>query len=256
MYREFQPAQSLKRFIDVYWLLESYIGEPVSVHLFPDGCVDLMVNLGDTSFSLYPGKFLQPGYFYLGGVATEYTVFQQTPKCTFAGVRFKPGGFPVFCPFPLSEVNNQIVEFDFKFPTAITSTELFVHELNRFFIDKANERMMASINIMEDIHFRKGAITIDDISKKHKISNRSLERLFTRDIGVSPKEIAKIVRFQTALKEIKKNDQRSLLDVAFDAGYYDHAHLTKEVKRYSGQSPSVLIDNLKENPTLVDPRRK
>ncbi|TWV97499.1 helix-turn-helix domain-containing protein [Chitinophaga pinensis] len=69
--------------------------------------------------------------------------------------------------------------------------------------------------------------------KKH-ITTRQLERNFQRHIGVSPKEFTNIVRFRCALSQIKHNKQEgSLLSIALDCGYYDHAHLTNEIKRYT-----------------------
>ncbi|QNL48721.1 AraC family transcriptional regulator [Olivibacter sp. SDN3] len=42
-----------------------------------------------------------------------------------------------------------------------------------------------------------------------------------------------------ALSKIKRNKgQKNLLDIAFDCGYYDHAHLSNEIKRYTGLAPS------------------
>jgi len=40
-------------------------------------------------------------------------------------------------------------------------------------------------------------------------------------------------------KEIKPYKE-SLLAIAFECGYYDHSHLTDEIKRNTGFSPSKL----------------
>lgn len=70
---------------------------------------------------------------------------------------------------------------------------------------------------------------------------RQLERCFKKHIGITPKEFANIIRFQFAFSKIKHNEQRkSLLDIAFDTGYYDHAHLSNAIKRYTGLAPSQL----------------
>jgi AraC-like DNA-binding protein len=66
-----------------------------------------------------------------------------------------------------------------------------------------------------------------------------LERNFKKNIGISPKEFVNILRFQFALEKIKDNQLgKSLQDIAFESGYYDHAHLSNEIKRYTGLSPS------------------
>lgn|SRR5690606_31544886 len=84
-----------------------------------------------------------------------------------------------------------------------------------------------------------GLIGIDTLAKQNYTTTRQLERNFKKYIGISPKEFANIVRFKTALSKIKHNrKQQSLSDIAYECGYYDHAHLSNEIKRYARVVPS------------------
>ncbi len=86
-----------------------------------------------------------------------------------------------------------------------------------------------------------GQVTVDSLAKKNHTTPRQLERNFQRYIGISPKEFANIIRFRFALSKIKHRRQdESLLSIAADCGYYDHAHLTNEIKRYTGLTPSGI----------------
>jgi len=68
---------------------------------------------------------------------------------------------------------------------------------------------------------------------------RQLERIFIRHMGIGPKAFINFVRYQFALQNIRQNyPDQSLVDLSFDCGYYDHAHLANEIKKYSGISPS------------------
>nr|WP_291142910.1 AraC family transcriptional regulator [Flavobacterium sp. UBA7680] len=50
-----------------------------------------------------------------------------------------------------------------------------------------------------------------------------------------------MVRFQNTLNVIKNADQnRNLFDISFECGFYDHSHLTNNIKKYSGLTPSEL----------------
>ncbi len=84
-------------------------------------------------------------------------------------------------------------------------------------------------------------MSIDELSKRNFTTVRQLERNFKKHIGLSPKEYSNIIRFQNALSIIKNSSEnRSLLDIAFECGYYDHSHLTNEIRRNTGISPSLL----------------
>jgi transcriptional regulator GlxA family with amidase domain len=105
-------------------------------------------------------------------------------------------------------------------------------------IKSKNNQLQSVIN---DIHSTNGQISICELSKRNFITVRQLERNFKKFVGLSPKEYSNIIRFQNALSLIKNSNQnRSLLDIAFECGYYDHSHLTNEIKRNTGLSPSLL----------------
>ncbi|WP_317046070.1 helix-turn-helix domain-containing protein [Algoriphagus boritolerans] len=96
-------------------------------------------------------------------------------------------------------------------------------------------------SVINDIHSTNGQISIYELSKRHFTTVRQLERNFKKLIGLSPKEYSNIIRFQYALSLIKKSNQNSnLLDIAFECGYYDHSHLSNEIKRNTGLPPSLL----------------
>jgi AraC-like DNA-binding protein len=89
------------------------------------------------------------------------------------------------------------------------------------------------------------------------MTERQLERRFNEQIGISPKEFINLTRFRQAFVKIQlggiplggappggapqNQHKRSLADIAWECGYYDHAHLTNDFKRYAGSAPTELI---------------
>jgi AraC-like DNA-binding protein len=95
--------------------------------------------------------------------------------------------------------------------------------------------------VIDIINHYKGQITVDTLAKNSFTSVRQLERNFKQHIGTGPKEFINFVRYETAIRYIRRYAAtRSLQDIAYDTGYYDHAHLTNEIKRYTGLAPSQL----------------
>ncbi|WP_425547639.1 helix-turn-helix domain-containing protein [Aquimarina mytili] len=96
-------------------------------------------------------------------------------------------------------------------------------------------------------------VNVRDLAKSHYIGLRQLERSFKSYISVTIKEFSNIVRFNNAMKSIATFTNSSLLEIAFDMGFFHHSHMTYEFQRISGENP-VILDNvvfLQNNPCLV-----
>ena len=97
-----------------------------------------------------------------------------------------------------------------------------------------------------------GALTA--LATQLSVSTRTLETHFRRQIGVSPKNAARILRFHHAVRLLDRPNA-DLARVAHDCGFTDHAHFAKEVRAMTGYTPpnsapaSGSSDFYKSNPT-------
>lgn len=159
------------------------------------------------------------------------------------GVCLKPAAFSNFYNYaPQNELTDKTVQLEKTYSFNIDKfIKNPVHYLNLFFADRLQNRNGLLHSIISDIHQSNGQMSISEIAKRNFISRRWLERNFKTHIGISPKEYSNIVRFQNALSKIKNSNQdKSLSDIAFESGYYDHSHLANEIKRNTGLVPSQL----------------
>ncbi len=70
-------------------------------------------------------------------------------------------------------------------------------------------------------------------------SKTRLVSTFSAQVGVSPKQYARVMRFSRALQQIHAASG-TLSDVAADAGYYDQPHMNSEFKELSGFTPARI----------------
>jgi AraC-like DNA-binding protein len=84
-----------------------------------------------------------------------------------------------------------------------------------------------------------GASPIRDIARHLGCSERHLRRTVVAATGLSPKEHARIVRFQRAMHLVTRTS-RSLAEIALDLAYTDQAHMTREFGELSGWTPLSL----------------
>ncbi|MBW8523855.1 helix-turn-helix domain-containing protein [Chryseobacterium chendengshani] len=241
-YLEIKPHILLQNYIDSYWCVKTgLIHQPMMIKLLPDGCIDIILNLGADILSENGNYVMKSGTATLVGTMTVFKNTFIQNDTHLIGIRFKPLGFSAFYIYDsLHAITNKSIEFEKKllpniFPNNLEAKDI----LDGYFLEKLNQKYNPLRNILSNINNYKGLITVDQLAKDNCISNRQLERNFKHFIGTSPKEYLNFVRYQLALKMIKQRaGNRSLLDIAFETGFYDHSHLTNQVKKRTGLPPS------------------
>lgn len=93
--------------------------------------------------------------------------------------------------------------------------------------------------VCKQIIARNGAVDIKGLTSFANLSLSSLERKFTKIVGVSPKQFVRIKRFHHALKLMTK-PILTLTDIAHTCGYYDQAHFIRDFESFTGQPPSLF----------------
>lgn len=85
-----------------------------------------------------------------------------------------------------------------------------------------------------------GSVTVEQLASMTGWSRRHLTSRFHDQLGLPPKRFARLVRFRTAAALIESPAGSDLASVAARCGYTDQAHLTNEVRRFAGCTPSQL----------------
>jgi methylphosphotriester-DNA--protein-cysteine methyltransferase len=86
-----------------------------------------------------------------------------------------------------------------------------------------------------------GSATIGSILKEDLSKRRQLERNFIKQIGVSPKQLGKVIRLQTALKMLLNKKSGNLTNIAYESDYFDQAHFIKDFKEFTGVNPKAFL---------------
>lgn len=240
-YKEIKPCGELAAFIHCFWELKGANANSKRERNFPDGCSGLVVNLGSTCITDNGAVKMDFGKTFAVGATTSFKDSLIEAETHLLGVCLKPAAFSRFYKYaPQNELTNRTIELEKKHSFDITKlVKNPIDYLNSFFIDRLMTKNDVMRSVIEDIHQYKGLLSINDVAKRNATTVRQLERNFKIHIGLTPKEYSNIIRFQNALSLIKtKKLKRSLLDIAFDCGYYDHSHLTNEIKKNTGILPS------------------
>ncbi len=118
-------------------------------------------------------------------------------------------------------------------------------------MDRLNDEKTINIivkNTVDSLLFTNGSASINSILKDDLSKRRQLERNFKKQIGVSPKQLGKVIRLQTALKMILNQKSENLTNIAYENEYFDQAHFIKDFREFTGINPKEFLIN--ENLTL------
>jgi AraC-like DNA-binding protein len=74
-------------------------------------------------------------------------------------------------------------------------------------------------------------------------SRRHLAARFREQIGLPPKTVARIMRFDRAVALLGRGDA-TLADVAFECGYYDQAHMSRDFREFAGSPPAAFAPRI------------
>jgi len=89
-----------------------------------------------------------------------------------------------------------------------------------------------------------GRIDIGRIVDEVGWSQRHLITRFRSDIGLSPKTMARVMRFGRAARLLRLPVRPGLSTIALDCGYYDQSHFTRDFRTFAGVTPVELIESV------------
>jgi AraC-like DNA-binding protein len=233
-YRELRATPELMGDVACVWYDDRLHERQLVV---PDGCVDIVWIKG-----------LPPA---IAGPAT-LPVLAPLPGAPILGLRFRPGRAPAFLGVPADALLNQDVPLrdlwsdraerlaeDLEQAPSIADGLLILQQAT------INQRTDAADSLVAVAvsHLRRAPGTqVAELGDSLGISERQLLRRFTAAVGYGPRVLGRVIRFQRFIRllDTPQAQHWDLARLAAEAGYADHAHLTRECARLAGSVPSVL----------------
>ncbi len=90
-----------------------------------------------------------------------------------------------------------------------------------------------------------GTGSMRDLAEHVALSQRQLNTLFHREVGMAPKTIARLIRFSRArhmvAQHVALGHSMTLAQVAHTCGYADQSHLVRDFQQFTGRSPTQWL---------------
>jgi AraC-like DNA-binding protein len=235
----FAPAADLAGSVERHWLVSWELppGHEGSVSLLPHPCVNLVLDRGRLTVSgVGRGRFT---YVYRGAGR----VF---------GVKFRPGAFLPFLGGPVAGITDGVLPAEQLWGpaagvlaermAAAPGVDALVALVEQFLRERRPppdpqvefvQRIVAAL-----LHDRTIA-RVEDVTVRFGVTPRTLQRLFRRYVGVSPKWVLRRYRLHEAAAVLARQQHRPWADVAAELGYSDQSHFIRDFTAAIGLTPAA-----------------
>jgi AraC-like DNA-binding protein len=256
-YKTYAPHKDLASMVNFYWVLEVAPDENSSKQrIVPDGCIEMAFILGDDikRYTSEEEYILQPRAMVLGQTMEPFYIQPTGYVHTFA-VSFYPSGFAHFVTEPIQNLRNKETPISLLFGEQEAAdlekkiieardTGNRIRIIETFLISKLTNKNTIDQIVTSTIDIllsTKGKISINRVLNDDSSQRRQLERKFLSQIGISPKQLSKVIRMQWALKLLLNEEDESLTTIAYESEYYDQSHFIKDFREFTGVSPREFL---------------
>jgi AraC-like DNA-binding protein len=169
------------------------------------------------------------------------------------GIKFRPGAFYPFFHKPVSTIANTALAAQQVFSNAVSAESsvlacrddhAMVEAAAQFLIEHLPPRdpnVDIASGIVEEIVNDRGVTRVEHVVQRSGLQERTLERLFQRYVGASPRWVIKRYRVYDVLTELSAGMPVAWAALAQDMGYFDQAHFNNDFKKLIGCSPGDYL---------------
>ncbi len=248
-FKRIEPPPNLCNLVECYWTVMSESKTPVLQKIIPDGFPEIIFHFGDSYRIKLAGRWELQGDSLLAGQITKYFFLENSGISDILGIKLKPTALTQIFGIIMSPLKNKVVALSDLGNKKLNSINHLVRECDNHLarINTINEQLtelsrstLPSLTIekaIDSIFSSHGMVSIASICELCDVSERQLERLFNKYIGLPPKFYSRIIRF-SYIFQIAQDKKLSWSDLGMESGFYDQPHFIKNFKTFTGEDPS------------------
>ena len=243
-YMEFAPCDALKPFIRCFWgthrpLFQKKTQIQTTGIVTPDTCMDIMFDV------YFTGNRISNSFCGINDRTFSVTNHNDTDQSIFLfAIRFYAWSVVLFSEESMSTARNVHFDTGFHFSKIKKKMEAILFDVSSVYelIPQVEKILLESYNSKREnaqvfqavagMLESRGKQSVSIITAKTYMSEWQLERLFREYVGVTPKKLAAMIRYQYLWNDIAFQKHFDIRDAVYQYGYSDQAHLCHEFKKY------------------------
>ena len=249
-YQEFIPHTVLQDNVKRFWVMEKeYTAEDSLEEVIPDACIELILNFGGPYWQMSGSRPRELPQVFLIGLQNKPLILRASGLVKLVAVRFFAWGALPFLKHEVRPGSIMNVELDDAWRNVISKIAPKVHmgeyqeaveEMEDFLIGKRLNALFEPQQVQTAaklLYHTKGQFRVAELADTLNLSVRQLQRQFDDATGVSPKNLARSIRFDAICSRLMVEPDANLTDLAYEFGYTDQAHFINDFKAIADKTP-------------------
>lgn len=219
--------------------------------------VVLLVSFGDPyRIADEGGRMADHPLGFVGGLSESHAVSQATGDARCIQVMLTPmSAHRLLGGMPMEALSNRVVGLDALFGADAERLASRLHDAPgwdaRFAIvdgflaarmERARTTPAGVAHAWRRLRESDGRTEIGALAREIGCSRRYLAACFRQHVGLPPKSVARVMRFERAVRLLGRAGVHvRWSDVALDAGYYDQAHFIRDFRQFAGDTPGAFL---------------
>lgn len=247
--------RALAKHIEYYWHVDhshSLFHNIETIYSYPGITPELIIPIEGQLQLTYGGKDYHIQDSLLSTVMPENAVLNFSALRAFIFVRFKRHALASLLPF-VPQSADELME-----KALLMAEDVFgdsIHQLQRKLqaaefhnrYELLDEWLFARLNrdregfVLDVMQAAGQAYNLKAILRQTNYSYSTVERLFKKETGLTPKKYLVFKRFKSCVEQLLTSRDTDWSDYIGTYGYYDQSHFIKEVKKFTGYAPTQLL---------------
>jgi AraC-like DNA-binding protein len=243
------PPQELRNIVECYWIAVDSSVIPKIQRIIPDGFPELIFHFGDPYRIKLANTWEVQDSSLVAGQISKFFFIENSGTSDMLGIKLKPAALADLFGINMFSLKDKVISLPDFGNEKLNSLNLVLRTCtdHHVRIDIINQHLL-DFNIssvpstliqegIQKIFFSHGMVSIASICNDFGVSERQLERLFKKYIGLSPKFYARVIRFSNIF-QVAQERKMSWSEVGLESGFYDQPHFIKNFKAFTGEDPS------------------
>ena len=244
------PSPPLKPYIEYFNVVQTGDIAPATIVGQPADAAQLIISFGAPTRLANSGALTKSTALMLVGPNSTSDLIELVRGLDAISVVFRPGCAGLFLHAPTAEFTKQMVDLETVWPAELKQVfhdledlppRLRIQRLEALLLTRLNERFDLPPYVARALELSeraKGQVRVRKLADEVGVSERTLQRHMSALIGLTPKQLARVLRIRHTASFLHSTPEANWAELALECGFSDQAHLTNEMVALTRHTPT------------------